>query len=154
MLTHVPVEGRWDWNWIRVNSPMSQPSYADMFEKWLPSVSKKKSRKEDSLSLVERAMESENTFWEKDHEYDGQVRGALGENTLLLVIPGSYTCFGTDSKLATHFAGLAQLPRRSIHTKCLQQQPNATRALQSIARKQAARMASRRFRASRRRKSK
>ena len=90
LLSNAPVEQRWEWNWVRVNSPMSAPSYGEMFDKWLPSVSQSR-RDQNGPSLVERARNSEDEFWATIPKYDGDVRGALGDDTLVLVIPSSYT---------------------------------------------------------------
>jgi len=81
-----PVPQRLDWTLLRTGSGTSLPNYGSMIQSF-PS----QSPNEQGLTYQQRVMASEDEFWETKPEYDGVVRAAMGQHSLIVVVPSMYT---------------------------------------------------------------
>jgi hypothetical protein len=56
----------------------------------LPKTQSAAEREAESLPYQDRARNAEKRFWAEKHDYDGVVRGALGNRALLLAVPSKH----------------------------------------------------------------
>lgn len=86
-LLTAPAPGKFDWPLLRVGSPTSLPTYAQMLDQWFPQASQPGA----AVPLSQRVLNTEEEYWKETPEYDGVVRAAVGPESLVVVVPSTYT---------------------------------------------------------------
>ena len=98
-LENIPgiTQGGITYSLLRLSHPISLPTPTDLINSIaFPDKPTAKEAAAGLKSLRARVVEAENAFWDKPKPYDGVVRGAMGNQYLLLCVPVKHALLAYD----------------------------------------------------------